>query len=195
MAPTSTRGSKLHTCACAALAAHARATAPATGASELRNDNDITCLKHDVLLQVSAARNVGVLERQRLLAALRPAQDHDIAERSKRRRAARHAERLHDIDARIHDELAGLVHLPEHVHLVSLHFLNRHGDDRVGDEFLQLLVTRSCSSPTVLPRASICPQRGKENVPSGRTSTGEVRSGSFHTAIDSMSPGFTVYTS
>ena len=41
----------------------------------LRDDNDVACLKHDVLLQIAAARHIGVTEWQRLLlAVLGPAQ-------------------------------------------------------------------------------------------------------------------------
>ena len=58
-------------------------------------------------------------------------------ERCEGRGAAGHAEGLHHVDARIDDELAGLVDLPEHVNLVAFDFLHRHGHDRVGDEFLQ----------------------------------------------------------
>ena len=59
--------------------------------------------------------------------------------------------------------------------------------------FFSRSVTRFCSSWTPLPRASTWPTKGKEKVPSGRTSTALlVRSGSFQTAIASVSPALTV---
>src|SRR6185295_5497494 len=94
---SSMRGSTIHACALAADAPSSRARPPAAGKASrtnartgvtLRYDDDITGLQHDVLLQIASARYVGVVERKRLLAAFRPAQDHDIAERGVRGGAA-----------------------------------------------------------------------------------------------------------
>src|SRR5918994_377662 len=54
-------------------------------------------------------------------------------------------------------------------------------------------LTSLLSSATVFPRASTSPTSGKENAPSGRTSAGRCRSGSFQTEIARISPGMTVY--
>src|SRR5882757_2436390 len=78
----------------------------------LRHDNNIASLQRDVLIEVPATNDICVTERQRLLlAAIRPTQDHDIAQRGERSCTPRHAERLHHIHARIDDEIARLIDL------------------------------------------------------------------------------------
>src|SRR5690606_578881 len=85
------------------------------------HDNDITALQNDVLVEFAAAHDLVVCERQGRLVAVRSApEDADAAGIGKCRQPAGHAERLHDIDAGIDDELAGIVHLPDDVDLVAV---------------------------------------------------------------------------
>src|SRR5688572_22573317 len=150
MPSTSMRGSSSHAWPNASGDATDIAAAPRAGSAlrtstcvTLRYDDDIASLEHDVLGEISATGYVRIPEGQGLLlSVIRTSQDDDLAQRGEGRGAARHAERLHDVDARIHDELARLVHLAEHIDLVALHFRNRHRHDGIGDEFLQLVRDR-----------------------------------------------------
>src|SRR5690606_15232303 len=73
--------------------------------------DDVTAFQQYVLLQIAAAHDVVEPEPQCNLPAIFPSQDENVVRGRESRRAAGYAERLHDVDSRVHDELAGVVHL------------------------------------------------------------------------------------
>src|SRR3569832_2842265 len=80
-----------------------------------------------------ASADLIIFELRRLLLLALTAKDGDAVEVGEWRRAARHAERLHHVHVAIDDELARLIDLAEHVHLVASGLADRHRDHRVGD--------------------------------------------------------------
>src|SRR6187200_3162186 len=77
----------------------------------LRHNNDVSTQKLNVGVEAAPADDVDVAERHGVLLLALSAQHDDVVGGVERRHAARHAERLHDVDARVDNELAGLVDL------------------------------------------------------------------------------------
>src|SRR5690606_10378952 len=105
--------------------------------SALRYNNDVSCDELYVLLEIPAANDVGIAKRRRRLLLALASQDDDVVRSGERRHTSRHAERLHDVHARIDDELDGLVHLTEHVTLVAVDLLYWDRHDGIGDVLAQ----------------------------------------------------------
>jgi hypothetical protein len=96
-----------------------------------RHDYDITALQNDVRLEILAGRNISVPEWYRDSLRAPTSQYRDIIEGRIRRRAAGHTQSLHDVDHRVHNELAGAIDLPYYVDLVAKHFAYCDRDDRL----------------------------------------------------------------
>src|ERR1017187_938957 len=69
---------------------------------------------------------IRIVKGKRRLCGALTTQNADIVMRSEGRSPARHTQCLHDIDARIDDELAGFCYLANDIDLVSFNFLDRY---------------------------------------------------------------------
>src|SRR6185503_16743898 len=105
----------------------------------LRHDDHVAAAQENILLEVSPAHYSFEVERQPALLAVVAPQHEDLARAGERRRAARKAQCLNDVDARVDDEFPGLVDLPDDVDLVAFDLDHRNGDDDVGNEAAQRL--------------------------------------------------------
>src|SRR5690606_25456098 len=82
--------------------------------------DDVAALQQDVLWQVPALAHLRIAERQSHLLGTVSPQDQNIVELRKGVRAAGHAECLHHVHGRAHDELARIIDLADDEYLVSV---------------------------------------------------------------------------
>src|SRR4051794_1315099 len=105
-------------------AAFAEAAAPSTVTAAatvrpapfgLRDNNDIPALQLYVLFEVLAGAHLAVVEIHRLLTTRRVADDDNAVQLRVGVTTAGDAERLEDVQGRVHDDGAGLRHLADHI--------------------------------------------------------------------------------
>src|SRR5690606_26314670 len=82
--------------------------------------DDVAALQQDVLWQVPTLAHLRIAERQSHLLGTISTQDQNIIELRKGVRAAGHAECLHHVHGRAHDELARIIDLADDEYLVSV---------------------------------------------------------------------------